>query len=254
MPKFEIEIGEDQLLEDGSVRPGAIGSLPEPVQKFVQKKIDEGYKKGAQKTEQRLSPYVIDPQEVERLRQRDSALAEIEKKELERQGEYEKARQKQEEEHAKRLDAAVKAERAERAKVVDKLKQSVHKNIRAAALAHGAREESLGELERLLAADVDLDDELNEYVVDAKNRKDKRTNDKGEPVTVEGLVAEYLAKHQHHLKATPAKSGGAKGGATLAGNPPLGGNDDRARARAAVAADPSTRNVAALLRMATTKE
>lgn len=244
MATLEVEIGDD----------GAIGTLPEPLQQFLDKRIAEAHKKAAEKTEKRMSPYVIDPQEVERLRQRDSALAEIEKKELERQGEYEKARKLQEEEHAKRLDAAIKAERAERTKVVDKLKQGVHKSIRASALAHGAREESLDELERLLAADVDLDDELNEYVVDAKDRKAKRTNDKGEPVTVEGLVAEYLAKHQHHLKATPAKSGGAKGGATLAGNPPLGGGDDRARARAAVAADPSTRNVAALLRMATTKE
>lgn len=239
MATIDIEIGDD----------GSIGKLPPELQKFLDKRIDEAYRKGADKTERALSPLTVDPVEMERLRQRDKTLAEHELKIAERDKEYEKARKLHEEAAAKEKAEAVKAVKAETAKVLDKLRAKVGQSIRAAALAHGARTESLDELERLLAAEIDLDAELNEYVVDAKDRKAPRLDDEGQPVTIEGLVAHYLKSHPHHVAAAPAQGGKARGGATLAGASSRP-TDARGQARADVAADPSPRNIGKLLRVA----
>lgn len=242
MPVIEVELGDD----------GSIGKLPEPLQKFFDKRFDEAVRKGAEKTEAKLNPYLTDPVEMERLRQRDQALAKIELEVAERDKQYETAKKMREEAYAKEKADAVTAEKKNTAKAVERVRASVAKTIRAAALASGARDESLGELERLLAVEVDLDDELNEYVKDAGDPKKPRLDANGQPVTVEGLVADYLQKHTHHLKATPAASGKARGGATFAGAPLV--TDERGRAREAVAADPSVKNVAALLTTALTRK
>lgn len=239
MPVLEVEVTDD----------GGIGKLPEPLQKFLDKRIDEAYRKGADKTERALSPLTVDPVEMERLRQRDKLLADVELKEAERTKEYEKARKLHEEAAEKAKAEAVKAEKANTAKAIEKVRAAVTKSIRAAALAHGARAESLDELERLLAADIDLDAELNEYVVDAKDRKAPRLDDKGQLVTIEGLVADYLKTHPHHVKAEATKPAGARGGATFAGQPPKpqGTGSARERALARLSDDPSPRNVDAVM-------
>jgi hypothetical protein len=245
MPVLEIEIGDD----------GAIGKLPDPLQKFLDKRIDEAFRKGADKTERALSPLTVDPVEMERLRGRDKLLSDHELKIAERDKEYEKARKLHEDAAAREKAEAVKAEKAQTAKAVERVKDGVRKTIRAAALANGARAESLDELERLLAADIDLDAELNEYVVDAKDRKAPRLGADGQPVTVEGLVADYLTTHPHHVAAAPGAGGGARGGATFAGRPPVtAATDDRSKARQAVLDNPSTKNVGNLLRHALTKQ
>lgn len=240
MPVIEVEVGED----------GGIGKLPDTLQKFLDKRIDEAYRKGADKTERALSPLTVDPVEMERLRTRDKALADVELREAERQKEYEKARQLRDEAAQKEKAEAIKAEKANTQKAVDRVRQTLGKSIRAAAAAQGARAESLDELERLLGAEVDLDDDLNEFVRDASDPKKVRVNDKGEKVSIEGLVADYLKTHPHHVKAEPVQGGGSRGGATLAGRPPAIAGDARSVARARVADDPSTVNIGRLLRTA----
>ena len=249
MPVLEVEVSDD----------GAIGKLPEPLQKFLDKRIDEAYRKGADKTERALSPLTVDPVEMERLRQRDKTLADHELKIAERDKDYEKARKMAEESHAKILDEAVKAERKNTKRVEERLRETAKKSIRAAALANHARPESLDELERLLAADIDLDEELNEFVVDPTDRKKPRLvkdGDKDVPVTIEGLVADYLKSHPHHVAAPSVQGGKARGGATLTGGRTsvLGPTDERGKARAAVAEDPSNRNIANLLKVALTPQ
>lgn len=243
MPVVEIEIGDD----------GAIGKLPEPVQKFFDKKYDEAYRKGADKTERALSPLTVDPVEMERLRLRDKQLSDVELREAERQKEYEKAAKLRDEAAQKEREAAIKAERLKTDAAVDRLRQSLGRTIRAAALAQGARAESLDELERLLGAEVDLDGDLNDFVKDASDPTKPRLTDKGEKVTIEGLVADYLRTHPHHVAAPPVKGGKAPGGATLSGRPPVLSGDPRADARAAVADAPTNRNIANLLRVAVTR-
>lgn len=240
MPVIEVEVGED----------GGIGKLPDTLQKFLDKRIDEAYRKGADKTERALSPLTVDPVEMERLRTRDKALADVELREAERQKEYEKARQLRDEAAQKEKAEAVKAVEQKRLAAIDRLRASLTRTIKATAKSLGARDESLDELERLLGAEVDLDDDLTEFVRDASDPKKPRVNDKGEKVSIEGLVADYLKTHPHHVKAEPVQGGGSRGGATLAGRPPAIAGDARSVARARVADDPSTANIGRLLRVA----
>lgn len=234
MPVLEVEIGDD----------GGIKTLPEPLQKFLDKRIDEAYKKGADKTEKALSPHLADPVEIEKLRQRAKQADELEIGVLERDKRYEEALALRDKSNAEKIEAERKRTEA----AVARVKAAVTKSIRAAAATNGARAESLDELERLLGAEVDLDDTLTEYVKDAEGKP--RVDADGKRLSIEGLVAEYLKTHPHHVAAAPVKGGKAPGGATRAGHPPQTG-DARSDARARVADDPSTANVARLLRVAT---
>lgn len=240
MPVLEIEVNED----------GSFGKLPDTIQTFVNKKIAEAKRQAEERTETKLTPYLADPAELERLRQRDKQLADVELKEAERVKDYEKARKIQEDAHAKDKHDAIAAEKKNTARAIERVKAGVSKSIRAAALASGARAESLEELERLLAAEVDLDDELNEFVVDAKDRKAPRLDADGKPVSIEGLVTEYLKTHPHHVASAPARGGRAPGGATFSGRPSVPG-DARSEARAKVAEAPTDRNIGALLAVTT---
>lgn len=226
MPELTIEVGDD----------GAIGKLPEPLQRFLDKRIDEAFKKGAEKTEKALTPHLVDPVEVEKLRQRAKVAEELELKEVERDKRYDEALQLRDKANAEKIAA----EQAKTQKAISRVKAAVGKTIRAAASAQGARAESLDELERLLGADVDLDDDLTEFVRDAEGKP--RVDDKGQRVSVEGLVADYLKTHPHHVASTPGQGGGARGGATLAGRPPI--TDDKARIFDAVTEQPTTANLA----------
>lgn len=242
MPVLEIEVGED----------GGIGKLPEPLQKFLDKRIDEAYRKGADKTERALSPLTVDPVEMERLRTRDKALADVELREAERQKEYEKARQLRDEAAQKEKADAIKAEKANTQKAIERVRQSLGKSIRAAAAAQGARAESLDELERLLGAEVDLDDELNEFVRDPKDPKKVRLTADDKPLSIEGLVADYLKTHPHHVKAEPVQGGGSRGGASFSGA--RFASDDKSRIAAELERDPSVANLArGLAAIGTTK-
>ncbi len=226
MPELTIEVGDD----------GAIGKLPEPLQRFLDKRIDEAFKKGAEKTEKALTPHLVDPVEVEKLRQRAKVAEELELKEIERDKRYDEALQLRDKANAEKIAA----EQAKTQKAIGRVKQAVGSQIRAAAMANGARAESLDELERLLGADVDLDDDLNVFVRDSEG-KPKLTAE-GERVSIEGLVADYLKSKPHHVAASPGQGGGARGGATLAGRPLV--TDDRSRVLAEIAERPTVANVA----------
>jgi hypothetical protein len=203
MAKIEIEIGDD----------GAIGTLPEPLQKFVDKRIDEAYQKGADKAEKRLSPLTVDPKELERLRTIAKEAEDAKIALLERDKNYEEAQKIRDKRHQDELDA----ERQSHGKTKTKIRELVGTSIRAAAVEAGARSESLDELERLIGADVDLDGDLNIFVKGADGQP--LVNDKGEKVTLEGYVQSYLDKKPHHKAGTPAKGGKAPGGAALRGAP-----------------------------------
>lgn len=235
----EVEVGDK----------GPLGALPEELQVFVDAKVAEARRIAEEKTERKLTPYLSDPAEMERLKQRDKELAQMQIEVAERDKKYEEAKKIREDAYAKEKAEAVSTEQQRAAKAVERLRTGVLTEIRVAAMQHGARPESLEELGRLLSADVDLDDEFNVYVVDPKDRKVPRVVN-GNALTVEGLVADYLKTHPHHIAASPVKGGKAPGGATLAGRPPVVG-DARSDARARVADDPSPANIGRLLRVAT---
>jgi hypothetical protein len=199
--KIEFEIGDD----------GAIGTLPEPVQKFFDKKIDEAFQKGADKAEKRFSTLIVDPKELEDLRTKAKKLEDAELAIAERDKDWKTAQEIRDKRHQDELTR----EREAHGKTKIKVREFVGKSIRAAAVEAGARAESLDELERLIGADVDLDDDLEPFI----KGKDGQplANDKGEKVTLEGYVTDYLAKKPHHKAASSAKGGKAPGGATMRG-------------------------------------
>lgn len=175
---------------------GTIGTLPEQLQRFLDGKI--------QQVARRAKPEPS-PVEAEELRQAKARLAQIEREDAERKGEYEKALKMREDDHAAEL-AKTKAELDRR---TARLREAAKADIRAAAAEHGARKESLAELEVLLAQRLTLDDETLTMRV---------LGDDGKPsdLSVSALVKGYLDANQHHRTA-PMGGGGARGGASYAG-------------------------------------
>lgn len=119
------------------------------------------------------------------------------------------ARQR-EEIHAKEI--------ADRAEAITKrdaqLEKALKATIRGAAMSAGARDESLGELEELLASKIRRDADLEPYVLGDDG---KPLTLQGKTVSVEAFVKQYLDKHAHHRKPQGTKGGGATGGATYQG-------------------------------------
>ena len=215
MAEITIEVDEQ----------GNIGTLPEPLQKFFDKGFKEAFKKGAAKVEADLQARPpVDPAERERLKLLEQENARFKEEKALAAQNYEEARRLQE----ARLRAGLGAE------------------IRAAAVAAGARDESLPELAKLLGADLDLDGNLEPFVKgeDGKPRTDKD----GKPVTIEGFVTEYLSGHPHHLKGGTSTPGRAMGGATFRQTPANAADLQHEAAIAAVAEQPSTRRLATAMR------
>lgn len=203
MAIVEIEVGEN----------GEIGTLPEPLQKFLNKQIDQAYQKGADKAEKRLGALAVDPKELERLRTIEKEAEDTRLQLAERDKDWKTAQEIRDKRHADELEK----ERLAHGKTKTKVRELVGKSIRAAAVEAGARAESLDELERLIGADVDLDADLNPFIKGADGTP--LTTDKGEAVTLEGYVSDYLAKKPHHKAGTPVKGGKAPGGAAMRGSP-----------------------------------
>jgi hypothetical protein len=236
MAEVTIEIDEQ----------GNIGKLPEPLQKFFDKGFNEAFKKGAAKVESELKDKTLDPVERERLKLVEQENAKFREDKALAEKNYEEARRLQEERLSKiatEKDEHISAREAEIAKRDTRLRSMLGSEIRAAAVAAGARDESLPELVKLLGADLDLDADLEAYVKgeDGKPRTDKA----GNPISIEGFVTQYLADHPHHLRSTRSKPGNSRGGATYGG----GGTTTAAQtAIEALHEKPTVTNVARTLR------
>jgi hypothetical protein len=231
---------------------GNIGTLPAPLQSFLDKAINEAYKRGASKAERELSGKTIDPAERERLKQVEADAQLLREEIATRDKNYEEAARLREERYAKQL-----AEREETARLKDaeigrrdaRLRSMLGAEIRAAAVAAGARDESIPELVKLLGADIDLDENLDPFVRGEGNSP--RLVD-GKPMSIEGLVSEYLGSHPHHLRGGRSTPGRAQGGAAFrqTQTPQDAAHED---AMAAVAADPSTRTLTQAVRSIRTR-
>lgn len=175
---------------------GSIGALPDQLQKLVDARIREATKRAQAKADP-------SPVEAEELRQLRARVAEQERLEAERRGEYDKAVKMREDAYA--ADQAKLT--AEIARRTERIKASVAADIRAAALEHGARRESLDELGTLLGRFIALDDATLAPVV---------LGDDGQPSdrSVVDMVKAYLDTHPHH-KVAAGSGGGARGGGSL---------------------------------------
>lgn len=223
---------------------GNIGKLPEAVQKFLDTRINEAFRKGAEKVEGELKPRLRSEADEEKLKTLESENSRFKEAELKRKGEHEEAKKLADDRHAAELkdrDDKVTAKEQEIARRDARLRASLKSEVRSAAVAAGARDESLPELEKLLGAELDLDSDTLEPFVKDKDGKPAKDKD-GKAISVEGFVTQYLAEHPHHFKRPASRSGGAKGGATLSGTPANVGTD-KDQALAAVEENPTPQNV-----------
>lgn len=198
---LQVEIADD----------GAVGTLPEPLQKFLDKKINEAHSRAYQKAADEAKKQVGDPVDRERLRQLEEQTKQREIEDAERAKKYDEAIKLRDTDWQKKVsereDALAKRDK--------RLRDNLQTLVRAAAVKAGARDQSLDELAVLLGGRLDLDDELNPYVKGADGKP--ATGSDGKPVSVEGLVVQYLTDHPHHKAGAGTSGGGARGGASLAG-------------------------------------
>lgn len=172
---------------------GSIGTLPEPLQRLVDARIREATARAKAK----VAP---DPVEVEKVKTLESELETYKLRDLESRQQYEQAMKLREEREAKEREKL----QAEVDRRTERLKRAVASEIKAQALAAGAREESLDELTELLGRRVTLNDELDPIA----------QGQDGQPLEggIAALVASYLEAKPHHRRPTGGQSMGTTGG------------------------------------------
>lgn len=228
---------------------GNIGKLPETVQKFLDSRINDAFKRGAQKVEAEIRDKMPDPVAVEKLKALEEENSRFREAEAKRKGEHDEAMKIAEQRHLAALkdrEDKIAATTAEVARRDTRLRAMLGSEIRAAAIAAGAREESLPELVKLLGADLDLDAHLQPFVKGEDGTP--RTDKEGKPVPIEGFVTQYLAAHPHHLRKAGGTPGRSSDGASFRRSAPTGADAAIEDAVAAVASNPSTRTLAGAVR------
>lgn len=217
---------------------GKIGTLPDPLQKFVNNLIDQSHKGLRQQVTDLESKIKgagtggLDAAERERLKAIEDENHRFKTQEAERKAEYDKALKIREEAEAgrdKERQQELDKSKAEVTRRDGRLREMARSEIKIAAKNLGARTESLDELAKLLGADLDLDADLQPFVKGADGKP--ATDKDGKPVTIEGYVKAYLDKNTHHRAGAGGTGGGARGGASLNGVDPT----ELEKAEAAVA-------------------
>lgn len=242
MATVQVEISDD----------GKVGTLPEPLQKLLDTRIDEAYGKGAAKAAKELEGEIaklkksgLDPVERERLKTLEADHSRLTEEIALRDKKFDEAQEIRNKRHQQELadrDAKLSESAAEIQKRTQRIQELVGKEIRAAAMAAGARAESLDELELLLSGRVGLDNALQAFVKDANDAGKPLLDKDQKPVSIEGLVVSYLTDHPHHKAAPLGRGAGGGGGRSLGGKP--SGDAEKDAALAAVAEQPTIANVA----------
>jgi hypothetical protein len=218
MPRFEIEI-DDKGTFVGQA-PAELEALFKATEAAAH---GRGYSKGMSEAAEAAKKQIEDNVRAE-LAKRE-ALAPLEKEKFERtaeentnlkkqilevSGQGDRALKAREEQHAREL-----LDRAERLKKADgRIRALVKAGIRAEAIAAGARDESLAELEVILGAAIGYTDELEPFV---KDEQGEPMTQHGKPVSIATYVKGYLETHPHHRRPAPGAGGNARGGRSLSG-------------------------------------
>lgn len=113
-----------------------------------------------------------------------------------------------EEAHASELTKRVDAMNKRDARI----RELVTAQLRALAAQAGARDESLSELEVILAHRIGYTDDMTPHVKAEDGSEAKTTA--GNPVPIEAFVKQYLDNHPHHRKAASGRSGDVRRGAS----------------------------------------
>jgi hypothetical protein len=267
MPTVEIEINDN-----GSPAK----ALPESLQTWLNTKINEASGKGAEKAAKEAQAQLEaevrkardeeralasktggDPAATEKLKNLEVELSKLKEEEAIRAKNFEEAQRLRDERHAKELAEREKKygeeiglTKAEIEKRELRLRQNIGTDIKSEAIKAGARDASLSEMGKLLKDYVDLDGDLNPVVLaDAfkKEFTDSKLGEDGKPVSIEGLVAEYLSLHPHHKAPVKGVGGGARGGASISGSVTKTKDAERDAALEAVAERPDIATSAAFI-------
>jgi len=216
MPKFEIEIddkgeiiGKPPAEIDALFKRTETGAYGGGLKKGREDALTEAQKAAEEKIAAERAKWEKE-NPVERAKQLEEENLKFRESEALLVKRFNETSRQREENHAKEI--ADKAEMV--AKRDRRLAEQMKATIRAEALAAGARDESLSELEVILGSKVAYDDDLEPYV----------KGDDGKPVLVHGkpqpvgvFVKAYLEAHAHHRKPVAGAGGGARGGASLSG-------------------------------------
>lgn len=200
---------------------GTFGTLPEPLQKFLDAKIAQ-----VSKRQEAKATALPDPVERERLRQLEDENQRYKVGEAEREKRYEEALKMREDDWSRKF----KETETQLEKRTQRVVQLVGAEVRAAALRYGAREESLEDIEALLDRRISLNDNLDAVVLDPKGEATDQT--------IEDLVKATLDSKPYFCRP-PATGGGARGGMSLTGHLP---NPRQQQAEAAAARVRTDRN------------
>lgn len=236
MAKFEVEIDDTKGEFVGEV-PTALDAI---LKKIEADSHGKGYGKGSQKAAEEAKAQIAESIKTERMRweaeqpgQRQK-FAEIEERNGLLKGQIDSLEEtlrergrnmtQLSENHAleitKRADALTKRN--------EKIRSLVVSQLRGLASQHGARDESLQELEVILQHRIGFDDDFEPYVKGEDGQPARTTA--GNPLGMDVFVKQYLDNHPHHRKPVAGRGGNAPGGATLRnGNVPT--SIDSARSR-----------------------
>jgi hypothetical protein len=170
-------------------------------------------------TEKKYKGQPIAPEIQKELDDARAFKAELERKELERKGEYDKALAAQ----AKALEEKWKPELAARDEKIQKREARLHTEVvlnRIVTAAADGNAIAPTQVAALLKSYVKLNDDFEPQVVD--DTGNPRFAPDGKPLTPTQLVEEFLRANPHFVKASGGKQGGAQGGATTKGAADVG--------------------------------
>jgi len=254
MAKIEIDLPDDGTLDENN--------LPEVLKKPFQAMFDKAFGKGAEKAAKEAKAQLEkeidrvtkelktaggDPVLAEKAKSLELELSQLREAEATRTNNLQEAQRIRDERHAKEIedrDGKVKAAQTEIERRTARIRELVTSEVRIAAQRHGARDESLDELDLLLSRRIGLNaDDLQAFVADDKDPSKPAVGADGKPVTIDGLVQQYLTDHPHHKAPAGGRGGGAAGGKSLAGDK-TGEGGEFAAAVEKVAKNPTVASVA----------
>lgn len=215
MPQFTIEVDD---------KGDFVGTVPAEVEAII-KRVEvashgAGYGKGVEQAAKDAKKQIEDnvraeiakieasmPLEREKHARAEEELKTLSKRLVDDSREHLSTLRSREEKHAQELVDRAEALKKRNAQIIE----LTAGNLKAEAIRHGAREESLDELAIVLANFIGYDDDMRSFVKDPDGRE-KLVH--GKPVSVPSFVKDYLDSHPHHRKAPAGRGGGAPGGAS----------------------------------------
>lgn len=216
MPQFQIEIDD---------KGDFIGQLPTEVDAIL-KRIEatshgKGFGAGAAKAAEEAKKQIEDtvaarvremearqPLERERFEGIEKENGTLKSRIDDMVRTHERTLRSREEQHAEELNKRVDSLRKRDGKIIE----LVGGQVRGLAIAAGARDESLDEIQIIIGHQIGFDDDMAPFI---KSSDGSPLQQHGKPVSLESFVKSYIESHPHHRKTTQQRSGQPGRGASF---------------------------------------